>query len=173
MKWSLIAILVVLGALLAVTVIGAFLPREHRAVRRAEFHQDQQTIWRTVADFTLLPSWMPGVEAVAPAERPGGNPAWTLATTDGDMTIEVVEADIPNRLVTRIVDSGGPFGGTWTYDITPVEGATRVTITEDGWISNPMYRFLARYVFGTAGTLDAALRGLGDHFGETVLPAAG
>lgn len=173
MKWSMIAILVVLGVLLAITVIGAFLPREHRSVRRAEFHQDQEAIWNTLADFTLLPAWMPGVGRTARVERSGGNPAWTLTTDDGEMTIEIVEQDRPQRLVTRIVDSGGPFGGTWTYDITPVEGATRVTITEDGWISNPMYRFLARYVFRTTRSLDAALRGLGDYFGETVLPAEG
>ncbi len=173
MKWSLIAILVVLGALLAITVIGAFLPREHRSVRQAEFHQDQQAIWSTLADFTLLPSWMPGISRAVPVDQPGENPAWTLATDDGEMTIELVQADMPRRLVTRIVDAGGPFGGTWTYDLTPVEGATRVTITEDGWISNPMYRFLARYVFGTTRSLDAALRGLGDYLGETVLPAAG
>jgi carbon monoxide dehydrogenase subunit G len=173
MKWSLIAILVVLGALLAITVIGAFLPREHRSVRRAEFHQNQRAIWNTLSDFALLPSWMPGVERASQAGQSGDKQLWTLSTSDGEMTIEIAETDAPRRLVTRIVDAGGPFGGTWTYDITPVDGATRVTITEDGWISNPMYRFLARYVFGTTRTLDAALRGLGNYFGETVLPTAG
>lgn len=173
MKWSLIAIFVVLGVLLAITVIGGFLPREHRSIRQAEFHQDQQAIWNTLSDFTLLPAWMPGVGRATPVERSGGRSAWVLATADGEMIIEIVETDVPRRLVTRIVDAGGPFGGTWTYDITPVEGATRVAITEDGWISNPMYRFLARYVFGTTRGMDAALRGLGDYFGETVLPAAG
>jgi len=173
MKWSLIAVLAVLGVLLAATAVGALLPREHRSVRRAEFHQDQRAIWNTLADFTLLPSWMPGVSRATRVQLPGASEHWTLSTSDGDMTIEIIEADVPRRLVTRIVDAGGPFGGTWTYDITPVEGATRVTITEDGWISNPMYRFLARYVFGTTRALDGALRGLGDYFGETVLPAAG
>ena len=87
------------------------------------------------------------------------------------MTIEVIGAEEPRRLVTRIVDDGLPFGGTWTYDIVPIDGGSRVTITEDGWIGNPLFRFFARYVFGMNRTVDEALRGLGERFGETVLPA--
>lgn len=171
MKWSAIAIIVVLAALAAVTVIGAFLPREHRAQRAAEFHQQPDAMWAAITDFPAMAGWMPGVSAVVPAEpAPGPLPRWTLRTTEGDMTIEVLEADAPHRLVTRIVEDELPFGGTWTYDISPVDGGSRLVITEDGWISNPLFRFFARYVFGVNRTMDDALRGLGESFGETVLP---
>jgi carbon monoxide dehydrogenase subunit G len=173
MRWSALAIVLLLGIVAAAAVIGTLLPREHRAVRSAEFHQDQGAIWKALTDFPALGRWMPGVQGVRPAGAAEGLPRWTLATAEGDLTIEVVESAEPERLVTRVIDTGQPFGGTWTYDIAAVEGATRVTITEDGWIRNPLYRFFARYVLGTARTMDDALRGLGNHFGETVLPRAG
>jgi uncharacterized protein YndB with AHSA1/START domain len=173
MRWSAVAILVLVAALGAATLIGTFLPREHRATRIAEFHSDEHAVWSALTDFGGFPRWMPGVRRVAPAGADNGRPRWMLVTSEGEVVLEVIEASEPRRLVTRIVDTGQPFGGTWTYEIVRVPGATRLTITEDGWIRNPLFRFFARYVFGTTRTMDDALRGLGNHFGETVLPRAG
>jgi uncharacterized protein YndB with AHSA1/START domain len=173
MRWSAVAILLLVAALGAVTLVGTLIPREHRATRVAEFHRDEYAVWKALTNFAEFPAWMPGVRRVAPVEGRDGRPRYMLATSEGELVLEVVEASEPHRLVTRIVDSGQPFGGTWTYEIDPVPGATKLTITEDGWIRNPLFRFFARYVFGTTRTMDEALRGLGDHFGETVLPRAG
>lgn len=82
------------------------------------------------------------------------------------MLLEVVEDDPPRRLVGRIVDTGAPFGGSWTYQVTPVDGGSRVSVTEDGWVSNPIFRFMARFVFGYHSTLDSYLRALGRRFGD-------
>ena len=35
------------------------------------------------------------------------------------MTYEVVEEDPPPNLIIRIADPHLPFGGAWTYEITP------------------------------------------------------
>ncbi|HSR42141.1 MAG TPA: SRPBCC family protein, partial [Longimicrobiales bacterium] len=79
----------------------------------------------------------------------------------GTMTIETVEAEVPTRLVTRIADEDLPFGGTWTYELEPTgDGRTRVTITEDGEVYNPVFRFMARFVFGHTATMDTYLDGL-------------
>ena len=58
----------------------------------------------------------------------------------------VIDADAPpRRLVTRIeATPGTPFGGTWTFEITPDGTGSRVTVTERGWIANPIFRFRAR-----------------------------
>ncbi|HZD05714.1 MAG TPA: hypothetical protein VE173_12380, partial [Longimicrobiales bacterium] len=59
-----------------------------------------------------------------------------------------------------IADEGLPFGGTWTYVLEPDAGGTRVTLTEDGEIYNPFFRFMARFVFGYDGTMRSYLDGL-------------
>jgi hypothetical protein len=46
-----------------------------------------------------------------------------------------------------------------------------VTLTERGWIANPLFRFLSRFVFGYYRTQEGYLRALGKRLGETVTPA--
>ena len=73
--------------------------------------------------------------------------------------MSVVEQSPPSRFVTKIDDPGQPFGGTWTFEIVPVnEGRTRLTITERGEIYNPVFRALARFVFGYTGTMESFLK---------------
>jgi len=42
-----------------------------------------------------------------------------------------------------------PFGGTWTFELADTgDGGTRLTLTEDGVIEPPVFRALAKWVFG-------------------------
>lgn len=82
----------------------------------------------------------------------------------------VVEDDPPRRFVTEIIDKGMPFGGTWTYEVTPDGEGARVTITERGEVYNAFFRVISKVVMGHHGTMDSYLVGLGRHFGETVVP---
>ncbi len=61
-----------------------------------------------------------------------------------------------------------PFGGTWTFDIEPAGTGTQLTITEDGIVRNPIFRFVSRFVFGHYKTQETYLRDLAKKFGETV-----
>ena len=72
---------------------------------------------------------------------------------------EIVEQAPPSRLVTRVAD-GLPYGGTWTFELAPEGGGTRLTITEHGEVYNPIFRVLARFVFGHAATMEAYLEDL-------------
>ena len=74
------------------------------------------------------------------------------------MKTAVVEIVPPSRLVTKIVDET-QFGGTWTFEVTPIPSGSRLTITERGEIYNVVFRALARYVFGYTGTMDGFLEG--------------
>lgn len=78
-----------------------------------------------------------------------------------------MEETPPTRLVTRIADRNLPFGGAWTHEITPEPGGCLVKITEAGEIYNPIFRFMARFVFGYNGSIEAYLRALHKKFGET------
>jgi hypothetical protein len=81
------------------------------------------------------------------------------------MILQVLEFEPPRRLVTRIANTDLPFGGQWTYELTPDGGGTRVRITEDGEIHNPAFRYMSR-VFGQWATVEAYLRALGTKMGE-------
>jgi hypothetical protein len=89
---------------------------------------------------------------------------WIEEGRSGKMTFVVESSDPPRRLVTRIADPKLPFGGTWTYDITPSNGGSRLTITEDGEIYNPLFRFVARFILGYDGTIGSYLGALGKMF---------
>jgi hypothetical protein len=57
--------------------------------------------------------------------------------------------------VTRIADPSLPFGGTWTYDLKPQGSGTELTITEDGEVYNPIFRFMSKFVFSQTATIEA------------------
>jgi len=48
-----------------------------------------------------------------------------------------------------------------------------VTVTENGEITSPFFRFMARFVFGYAGTIESYLRGLAEHYGEEAVLTEG
>lgn len=83
----------------------------------------------------------------------------------GPITFRVEQADAPTFLRTRIVDPDESFGGTWTYVLVPDAGGTRVTITEDGEVYNPIFRFLSRFVFSQTATIETYLADLRQKLG--------
>src|SRR5207253_11394629 len=93
---------------------------------------------------------------------------WREVSKFGPITYEQVEAVPAQRFVSRIADTDQGFGGTWSFALTPDTGGTRVTITEDGFVSNPLFRFMSRFVFGYYGTQEAYLRALGKKYGQDV-----
>jgi hypothetical protein len=92
----------------------------------------------------------------------------------GSDTIDyAVDEDVPGqKLVTRILNTDLGYGGKWTYEFIPEGGGgTRVKITEDGEVSNVLFRFMSRYVFGHTATIDTYLTSLAKRFGEDVTPS--
>lgn len=81
-----------------------------------------------------------------------------VAVVDPDYVI--VEQAPPRRLVTRVADPELPYGGTWTFELEPDGSGTRLTITERGQIHNPIFRVIARFVFGYAATMETYLDAL-------------
>jgi len=79
----------------------------------------------------------------------------------------VIEEHPAEKLVLEIADENLPYGGTWTFAFTPDGSGTRLQITENGFVKNPVFRFLARFVFGYTGSIESCLRDLKRKFGET------
>ena len=124
-------LLVGLGTLVAIVVqIGSRLPREHHVTRAVRLPHPPAQVWAAV---------MKTVSA-------------------GSVPVDVVESTPPVRLVTRVKESEKQFGGTWTIIIAPTDNGAALTITEDGWVANSVFRFISRYVIGHYATIDAVIK---------------
>jgi len=143
MKW----ILWIAGSLIAVggivALIGYLLPANHEASRSAEFNKPPETVYALISDLKNYSAWWP----------------------ENEVNVEVVESVPPTRFVTRIVGETA-FGGTWTMEIVPSSTGSRLTITERGEIYNPIFRTLARFVFGHTSTMESCLTAVRKKLGD-------
>jgi uncharacterized protein YndB with AHSA1/START domain len=172
MKWVLIVLGAVLGLVALMTLIGAFVPREHRATSTITLRQPPDSVWKVVRDLGGVPAWWPEIKESVRQPDNNGREVWRQKMSGWDVPLIVLESTPGRRLVTQIdTSAGGAFGGTWTYELTADSGGTTIGVTEAGWIGNPIFRFLSRFVFGYYGSLDGYLKALGKHFGEAVRPA--
>jgi hypothetical protein len=166
MKWILWIFTMLAGILILITVIGYLLPKEHTVTREARFHQSPVVLWKTITDIDAMPSWRQGLKSVKRLPDKNGLPAWIETLDSGIVPLETETSLPPLRLVVRIADPKLPFGGTWTYEITPTPEGCSLRIREDGEVYNPIFRFVSRFVLGYSGTIDAYLKSLGRKFGE-------
>lgn len=171
MTWILIALGSVAGLIALVVIVGLLLPQNHSASRTARFKQPPGAIWAVITDHANEPSWRSDISKKERVEDRQGRAAWCETSKRGErMTFESIALDPPRKMVTRIADDNLPFGGTWTWDLQPVPGdnaACTLTITEDGEIYNPVFRFVARFIIGYRGTMDAYLKALSAKCGHS------
>jgi uncharacterized protein YndB with AHSA1/START domain len=173
MRWVLVILAAIATVVVVVVVGGMLLPRRHTARSSTTINASPEAIWRVLTDVETFPSWRSDVSRVELLSTTSGRKTWREIGQHGAITFEETLADPPRRLVGRIADPSLPFGGSWTYDIAPLDGAARVTITEDGVVHNPVFRFMSRFVFGHHATQEAYLRALGRKFGHAVHPVRG
>jgi hypothetical protein len=157
-KWIGLVVLALALLVGGVAVAGSMLPVQHTAALSASFSQSPQQVWDVIA---APPTWRADVERYEELPSPAGHRMWREYGKAGSkMTYEVLESDPPRKLVTQIADKNLPFGGTWTYEIQPQGSGSILTITENGEVYNPIFRFVSRYVQGHTATIDRYLKQL-------------
>jgi Polyketide cyclase / dehydrase and lipid transport len=160
MRWILIAGAVLLALAALALVVGWMLPVAHVASKQATFAVPPETVWAAITNIEAFPSWRSDLTKVERRPDLDGRPVWVEEGRSGRLTLAVERSERPRTLVTRIADRELPFGGTWVYEIAPGPGGCTLTITEHGEIYNPIFRVMARLVFGYEGTLSAYLKSL-------------
>jgi uncharacterized protein YndB with AHSA1/START domain len=160
LKWLGIigVVIVVIG--IAGFAVGSVMPQNHTASRTIHLSQPPERVWAVITDVPAFPSWRKDIAAVQQLPPRDGKMAWREVSRNRDaLTFEAVTSEPPKHLVTRIADKGLPFGGSWDYVIVPDGAGSRITITENGEIYNPIFRIVAR-AMGYTATIDAYLEAL-------------
>lgn len=158
----------VLGALvLVVLVVGLLLPEEHHASRTLVTKQQPQVVWDAINDHANEPSWRADVASVTSLGERNGKPVWQENYKDGNtVALMTTEFAPPTRMVRELTDLEGPFSGRWEIDISPTPNGSTVKVTEIGKVSNPIFRFVSKYVIGHTTFMERYLTGLAGKFGE-------
>jgi len=164
MKWILVIGLTIAAIVALAALIGSQLPRSHHASREQTLAALPEAIWTAITDIESFPSWRNDIKNAHRLPDRDGRPAWVEEGRSGRMTFAVERIEAPRLLVVRIADPDLPFGGTWTYEITPAADRTRLRIVEDGEIYNPLFRFMARFIFGYEGTIATYMAALEKRF---------
>lgn len=150
---------VILLAIVATVVAGYLLPSRHLVSRSASYRTTPERLYALIAGSQ---AWRPEVANCEVSTGANGDEILRETTRDGQTIVyEVTDRVPPVSLKRRIVSQDLPYRGTWTYRLNASDGTTTVTITEEGEVDNPIFRFMARFVFGHSHTIDGYLRALG------------
>lgn len=160
MRWLVIVLAVLAAVAGLIVVAGMMLPQNHSVTRSAVVAAPPEKVWAAITDVGAYPEWRSGIDSVEVMSS-GGRPAWREISGSDRVAYESVVSEPHSRLVTRITDKGLPYGGAWDFRLVPESGGTRVSITENGEVYNPVFRFVSRYVMGHASTIEKYLGDLG------------
>jgi len=171
MKWLLIVVGLIAALVGGVILIGMFLPQNHTAARTVHLSASTDSVWSLITDVEQQPVWRKDVSEVETMSR---EPVlrWRETTGGDRITYEATASERPSHFVARIADKSLPFGGSWDYRLQPNGTGTTLTITENGEVYNPLFRFVSRYVMGHTGTIDKYLTALAARTGDKYVPEA-
>jgi uncharacterized protein YndB with AHSA1/START domain len=157
-------LLTVAGALVAlvliVVIVGSRLPQGHVASRERVLAVEPDRVFALISTPEDFPAWRTGVQRVEMLPLVEGKTLFREVGSDGAISYVFDEVVPDQRLVSRIADEGLPFGGQWTFELSPVPEGTALRITEDGQVYNPVFRFVSRFVIGHHATIDRYLADL-------------
>ena len=164
MKWVFTTLVVVAALVAIIGLVGSLLPKGHKATRSSRFQKPPEAVWALIAG---PPTWRPELRGFEELPSREGRRMWKeIDRHGGVITYEAIESVPPVRLVTHIADPNLPYGGYWIQEIKREPEGCELTVTEDGEIYNPFFRFMARFIFGYTSTIDGYLKALRAKLGE-------
>ncbi len=150
---------------ICVLLIGSRLPARHRARMEVRVDVPPATAFALIADMARAPAWRSDVKSIELLAAENGMPRFRETGKHGAITYRIEAAEAPHRFATRIADTDLGYGGSWSWDIRPDAGGSIVTITEDGEVTSPLFRFMSRYVFGQYASIQRYLQSLSSALG--------
>jgi uncharacterized protein YndB with AHSA1/START domain len=157
MKTTAIVFATLILVVLLVVAIGYMLPQNHVASRERKFATNAETLFSQITNPAGYPEWRTGVRRVEILPPVNGHVSFREAGSDGDIVFVMETVEPGRRVVSRIADKSLPFGGSWTYELTPAADGTVLRITEEGEVYNPLFRFISRFILGHYKSIDQFL----------------
>lgn len=154
LKWLGGLALTVAVAAAVLALWGALLPREHRASATVHVEVPPALAFEVAADVEGAEQWREGVDRVEMLDDSREHLRWREHGEGGTRLLERVKAEPPSRLVVRVADADAGSGGRWIYTMKRTTRGTALTLTEHGWIDNPLLRIVERH----GGELDERVR---------------
>lgn len=158
-----IVVLVILaaGVLIAVCIlytVGLYLPRRHVAEGVIEVLAPPSKVAALVRDVPSQPRWRSSVTRIKPISS-NGTVRYHEVGRNGRIQFALREI-APGSFEVFVDDSNQSFGGRWVISTSPSLQGTSVYIREEGYVHAPLFRALAKYVFGHETTLKTYLHEL-------------
>ena len=161
MRWIIFTVAGLALVVLLVVVIGTLLPKAHSVSRTVRIALPPDALYTVLADVGQYQSWRHEVKTLQRLPDKNGMPAWIEVAGGMKIPMRFERMERPSLLVARIDTDELPFSGSWTYRIVAAgSSAADLTVTEDGEVRNPIFRFMSRFVFGQYATMDAFLKNL-------------
>jgi len=160
-KWTFVVLLGIAAIVAVAAIVGMMLPKGHQASRTVTLRATPRAVFAVITDFADGAEWRSDVQRVEILSGTGPGMEFRETGSNGSVRyrVEVLEPDA--RIVTRIANTTLAFGGSWTFDLAPTgAGDTRLTITEDGEVYNPLFRLMSRVFFPPTATIEKYLADL-------------
>lgn len=161
MKWGIIILLVLVVIIALVLIIGYLLPVKHSVSISADINTPIDSVWQRISQPENFQHWRKDIKSINVLS----SEEWVETNSQNDnIPIKIIEA-LPGRKMVTIINSKQlPYGGSWTYELKPKGVNTEITITENGEVYNPLYRFFSKFVFGHTATIKSYLNNLETSF---------
>lgn len=153
---------VILVALVYFT--GFFLPKSHTAEGDIVINAPIDSVWDALVNVDGYIDWRDDLKDL---ERVDEDTWVEVGPKDDRLTFSITEQTKPNKLVVIIDDDELPFGGEWVYTLEEQSADnTKLIITENGEVYNPLFRFMSYFFLDPTASLTAFQEDLNRHLTE-------
>ncbi len=161
MKKLFIALFIPVILVALVYFVGFFLPKGHTAQGDIVINAPVDSVWSAIVSIDNYTNWRNDLKDVEIVDED----TWVeVGPKDDKITFSITEQNPPNRLVVVIDDDGLPFGGEWVYELTEQnDGSTKLSITENGEVYNPIFRFMSYFFLDPTASLKGFQLDLQEH----------
>lgn len=147
-------------------MIGTLLPKRHVASRSATYRATPEQLFSLIAG---TQTWRPDVLSSEEVLGQDGKEFQRETSRRNEtITYEILDRVPPKSIKRRIATRNLPYSGTWTYTLEPAGETTTVRVTEDGEVSNPVFRLVSRFILGHTHSIDTYLQALAKATNQTI-----
>lgn len=153
-------VVIIIGVLLLLIVlmylIGRTMPVAHTVSLSKKLNAPRDTVWKMISDIDTYSNWR-GVKVEKLTDT-----SWNEEISGDMVLMEIVEKVRGERFVTQISKQNKrmAFGGSWVFEFKSDGEGTLLTVTENGEVYNPIFKFMSKYIFGHTATMKQYLKKL-------------